>query len=61
MTLAESHFQVAKMPKCALHEASCPGMENFTTQKESHFQAAKNDVKLLIRIHVFFSKVTHDP
>jgi hypothetical protein len=61
MTLEESHFQVAKISKCARHETSCPLVGDYTTRKESHFQAAKMDKKLLIGIHSFFSKVSHDP
>jgi hypothetical protein len=41
MTVEESHFQVAKMPKSARNEASSPGVKDFTTQQESLFQAAK--------------------
>jgi hypothetical protein len=29
MTVEESHFQVAKMPKSARHEARYPGVEDF--------------------------------
>jgi hypothetical protein len=59
MTLEKSHFQVAKRPKSACHEASCPLVGDYTTRKQSHFQAAKIDKKLLIGIHSFFSKVSH--
>jgi hypothetical protein len=41
MTVEESHFQVAKMPKSARHETNSPGVKEFTTRQESHFQAAK--------------------
>jgi hypothetical protein len=41
MTIQESHFQVAKMTKSARHEASSPGVKDFTTRQESHFQVAK--------------------
>jgi hypothetical protein len=40
MTVEESHFHEAKMPKSARHEASSPGVKDFTTRQESHFQAA---------------------
>jgi hypothetical protein len=33
MTVEESHFQVGKMPKSALHEASSPGVKDFTTRQ----------------------------
>jgi hypothetical protein len=41
MTVEESHFQVAEMPKSARHEASSTEVKIFTTRPESHFQAAK--------------------
>jgi hypothetical protein len=41
MTVEESHFQVAKLPKSVRHEASSPGVKYFTTQQESLFQTAK--------------------
>jgi hypothetical protein len=55
MTLEESHFQVAKMPKSAWHETCCPGVVHFRTRKESLFQDEKN---FLIGINDFFSKVS---
>jgi hypothetical protein len=41
MTVEESRFQVAEMPKSARHGASSTGVKIFTTRQESHFQAAK--------------------
>jgi hypothetical protein len=41
MIVEETHFQLAKMPKSARHEASSPGVKDFTTRQESQFQAAK--------------------
>jgi hypothetical protein len=41
MTVEESHFQVAKIPKSVRHEASDLGVKDFRTRQESHFHAAK--------------------
>jgi hypothetical protein len=41
MAVEESHFKEAKIPKCARHEASSPGVKDLTTRQESHFQPAK--------------------
>jgi hypothetical protein len=41
MTVEESHFQMAKIPKSARHEASSLGVKDFTKRQESNFQAAK--------------------
>jgi hypothetical protein len=60
MTVEESHFQVAKMPKNARHEASSPGVKDFTTRQESQFQAAKMMKSCSMEV-VFFSQGSHDP
>jgi len=50
MTLKKSYFQFAKMPKSAWYEVSCPRVEDFTTQLESHFQATKVMKTLVPRV-----------
>jgi hypothetical protein len=41
MTVEESHFHLDELPKSARHEASSPGVKDFKTSQESHFQAGK--------------------
>jgi hypothetical protein len=57
MTVDESRFQVANMQKGARHEVSSPGEKHFTTQQESHFQAAKMMKRYLPEVMYSSAKV----
>jgi hypothetical protein len=51
MTVEESHFQVAKLPKSAKHEVSSPGVKDYTLGIA--FIGRQNDEKLLTGSYVF--------
>jgi hypothetical protein len=56
MTVEESHFQVAKMPKSARHEASSPGVKDFKTAGIA-FSGRQNDEKLIAVVIYTSAKV----